>query len=180
MLKKTLRSVLTVAGLTIFFLAIAIVFADRFQAIGDIVLRHFGLIGLFVSVYFLDFIIQPFPPDIPLYSFLLSGSPFFLTVLGVGVMSALGGSTGYWVGRLLEYEGAIRFIGKKKYDQAHELFLNHGTLAVVVAALTPVPFNVVCWVAGIFRMPFKPFILTVLLARIPRFFLVGALALWMA
>ncbi len=42
-----------------------------------------------------------------------------------------------------------------------------GVVAVVVAALTPVPFSLVCYLAGSLRMPLGIFFLAIL-ARIPR------------
>lgn len=176
---KRFRPALTILWLTVFFVGIAILFSNQFHAMGDFIAQRFGFKGLFVTTFLLDFLIQPFPPDIPLYSFVLSDSPFYLAVLGTGVASLCGAMAGYWTGRLLEYEGAIRFIGEKKYKQAHDLFMRHGMLAVMVAALTPVPFNVVCWSAGIFKMPFDRFLLSAVVTRVPRFFLVGWLALAM-
>jgi len=176
---KQIRPVITILGLSVFFLGIAIVFTPQFEIFGEWVMLHGGLRGLFVTTFLLDYAIQPFPPDIPLYSFILSGSPFFLTVIGTGIASVFGAVFGYWTGRLLEYEGAVKFIGKKRYGQAHQLFIDHGFMAIFVAALTPVPFNVVSWSAGVFKMPFDRFLLSVIVTRLPRFFLVGGLAILM-
>ena len=32
-----------------------------------------------------------------------------------------------------------------------------GLWTVVIAALTPIPFSIVCWFAGIYKMPYRPF-----------------------
>lgn len=177
-MSRRFHPVWTLLALSIFFLGIAIVFADQFEMIGLIILERFGLGGLFVTTFLLDYLIQPFPPDIPLYSFLLSGSPFYITVLGTGLASVLAAVCAYWTGRLLGYEGAVKYIGKGRYEQAHKLFMKRGMFGVVVAALTPVPFNAVCWTAGIFKMPFVKFLLSTIGARLPRYFLVGWLAFY--
>ena len=44
----------------------------------------------------------------------------------------------------------------------------YGAWAVGIAALTPVPFSVVCWVAGFVRLDFVRFAPMALL-RVPRF-----------
>ncbi|MBT4384728.1 DedA family protein [Candidatus Peregrinibacteria bacterium] len=163
--------------LTIVFLVIAIVFAPQFDAMGQFVHDKFGMQGLFFTVFLADFTLQPFPPDVLLYSYVLSGSPIVLTWLLVAFGSALGACAGYGMGYFLQYEGALKFIGEKKYQQACDLFKNYGTAAVLIAAITPVPFNVVCWSAGIFKMDFRFFLPSVILARGARFVLVILLAL---
>lgn len=176
---KKLHPAWSIGLLTVFFLAIALLFAPQFEAMGDWILERFGLPGLFTFTVLGDFLPQPFPPDIPLYSFILSGSPFWITTIGVGLMSVLGGVLGYWSGHFLQEEGAMKFIGRKRYRKAHELFEEHGFLAVLIAALSPVPFNVVCWAAGVFGMSFRRFLLSALFTRVPRFVLVGLIAVWM-
>lgn len=165
--------------LTVIFLGIAIFFAPQFELFGAWVIERFGLKGLLVTTFLFDYLLQPFPPDIPLYSYLLGGDGFWSVILFTGLMSVLGGTAGYWTGRLLEYEGAMRFIGKSRYKQAYDLFHQHGVLAIVVAGMTPVPFNAVCWSAGVFKMPFHQFILSAAAARLPRFCIVGLIAVGM-
>lgn len=170
----------SITVLTIVFLAIAIGFAPQFEVMGAWIVDRFGLPGLLLSTFLLDYLLQPFPPDIPLYSFILGGDGFWGVITLVALTSVVGGVCGYWTGRLLEYEGAIRFVGKKRYKQAVDLFHDHGVAAVVVAALSPVPFNVVCWSAGMFKMDFGKFLLSSIVSRMPRFYLVGLIALWVS
>ena len=44
----------------------------------------------------------------------------------------------------------------------------YGIWAVIVAAITPIPFSPVCWIAGMLEMDYKQF-LVASLWRIPRF-----------
>lgn len=168
-----------ILALTAFFLAIALVFADFFETAGDLVVGKFGLGGVFLAVAALDFLIQPFPPDPIFYSFVLSGYPVWNGAFILGLASVCGGILGYMAGRLLQHEGALRFIKKSKYDKAHALFMRHGFLAVLIGALSPVPFNVICWMAGAFNMPSGRFIASALVTRVPRFFIVGAIATYL-
>jgi membrane protein YqaA with SNARE-associated domain len=174
-----LKKLTPILGLTVVFLAIAVFFSNEFNIFGHFVLDRFGLNGLMATVFLMDFALQPFPPDILLYSYVLSGSPLLQTWFLVSAASIAGSLGGYFMGFFLQYEGAMRFIGKKRYDAAHQVFVDHGVLAVLVAALTPIPFNVMCWSAGIFKMPFKYFLPSTILARGLRYALVAALAIGM-
>jgi len=178
MKKSTQKTVWTLLALTLFFIGIALVFQDQFQWAGDAILARFGLPGLVVTITLLDYFLQPFPPDILVYSYVLSEGNIFLVAGLAGAASVLGGVFGYFTGWFLEHEGAAKFIKPSHYKQAHDLFENHGFLAVLIGALTPVPFNVVCWSAGVFRMPFHYFLISAIATRGPRFLLVALIAVW--
>lgn len=178
MKQETKKTVATLIGLTIVFLLIALVFEPQFRWVGDVIITRFGLPGLTLTIVLLDYFLQPFPPDILVYSYVLSKGDTVLVATLAGVASVLGGSFGYLTGRVLEHEGATKFIKPHHYKQAHDLFEKHGFWAVLIGAITPVPFNVVCWLAGVFRMPFAYFVLSAVVTRGPRFFIVGLIALW--
>lgn len=178
MKKSSKKTIFTLIGLTIFFLCIALIFESQFRWAGDAILTRFGLPGLVVTITMLDYFLQPFPPDILVYSYVLSEGDIPLVALLAGMASVLGGVIGYFTGWFLEHEGAVKFIKPHHYDQARELFEEHGFWAVLIGALTPVPFNVICWCAGIFKMPFRYFVLSAIVTRGPRFLLVGLIAIW--
>jgi membrane protein YqaA with SNARE-associated domain len=178
MKKSMKKTVWTLVALSVFFLSIALLFEPQFTWAGEVILARFGLTGLLASITLMDYFLQPFPPDILVYSYVLSEGDVWLVAALAGLASVLGGVIGYFTGRFLEYEGAVKFIKPNHYEQAHDLFENHGFWAVLIGALTPVPFNVICWCAGIFKMPLRFFILSALVTRGPRFFMVGMLALW--
>jgi membrane protein YqaA with SNARE-associated domain len=72
--------------------------------------------------------------------------------------------------------GSERFkerFGKNHLNKGKKLFDRYGIWAVIVGAFSPIPYSSICWTAGIYNMKFKPFIITSLLTRIPRFFLMG-------
>lgn len=177
---KRYKAIYSLLLIAILFIAVAILLADQFEQFGQIIHERFGPMGIFATIYFLDVVIQPFPPDILIYSNILSESTFWITVSLGALMSVLGGITGYWIGRLLQYEGAIRFIGQRTYTKAHNLFVKYGFWAVLIGSLSPVPFNAMCWTAGVFNMPFRYFVVSVVVTRPFRYVLVGLLAIAMA
>ncbi len=177
MKKNTKKTLFTLLGLTVFFLAIALFFEPQFRWAGDVILARFGLRGLMGAIVILDYFLQPFPPDILVYSYVLSEGNIALVAALAGAASVFAGVLGYITGWFLEHEGAVKFIKAHHYRQAQELFENYGFWAVLIGALTPVPFNVICWSAGVFKMPFRYFLFSAVVTRGPRFFLVALIAL---
>ena len=140
----------------------------------------YGYLGIFV-VSFTESVIQPVPPD----PFIAGGSAFglnpLLCALVATVASVAGGLTAHTLGRLLGGGVVRRVIGEKNYERGEALFVKYGVWAVLLAAVTPVPFKAVCWVAGVFEMPRFSFLVASFAGRLPRFLvvaLIGDLFSW--
>jgi membrane protein YqaA with SNARE-associated domain len=131
-----------------------------------------GLPGLFAILFISDAVFSPIPPDAVLI--VLSRTHYhehwILLVLVIGLQSVLAGSVGYFLGR---WFGDARFgrlvLGRVRVQHA-ALIERRGVLAVAIAALTPLPFSLTCWAAGMLHMPFRRFLWPCWL-RLPRFIL---------
>ena len=138
------------------------------------VVLDYGYIGIFI-VSFTESIIQPIPPD----PFITGSTAFGLNVLTAATVAAigsvLGGIVGYFLGKFLGEPVAKKLLSEKYYDKGEILFRRFGIWAVLVAAITPIPFKVICWLAGIFEMPISGFILASFIGRFPRFLAVAFL-----
>jgi len=62
-----------------------------------------------------------------------------------------------------------------KMITAQSWFSEWGVLVIFIASFTPIPFKVFTITAGVMSMAFWPFILTALIGRAMRFFLVAGL-----
>ena len=88
----------------------------------------------------------------------------FLCVLCGAVGSVIGASANYllgaYVGRafLLRY-GKYLLINEAKYHEAEEMFLRNANVATFVGRLLPVVRHLISLPAGVFAMPWLPFIL---------------------
>ena len=72
--------------------------------------------------------------------------------------SLAGGSTGWFIGRYLAQR--IRWVREfmaERGQEAVKVLHRGGALFLGVAALTPLPYSIVCWAAGATRMPFLVF-----------------------
>ena len=86
------------------------------------------------------------------------------------IASVLGGLGGYYIGHKLKKRKWVIRLTSGFREKAEDLFHRYGRWAVVLAALTPIPFSTICWTAGIFNMKFEKFWPTTLF-RIPRMIL---------
>lgn len=174
-LKKLFRKhLIRAAGVLLIFIlfifALAFAFEDSINSFAQGLNEQFGFWGLMLVVFVADLIISPLPPDVAL--FFLGRSPlheqwqFYVPLLGIA--STCAGIVGWWVGQKLKriafFKKIIKYYGQEYIKDAKRF----GFWVVVIGALTPVPFSLTCWFAGIFRMPFKTFLKAVVI-RIPRF-----------
>ena len=163
----------------LFFLLIAVVFFlfiifySELKGISSIFISRYGFIGLFVFAVVLDTIIQPVSPDILVFGSTFGGANLFLAALIGGLGSCTAGTIGYFIGRTIGKHGFKKWFGEKHLKRGKELLNKYGVWAVIVGALSPIPYSSVCWTAGIYNMRFSVFLLTSLLTRIPRFLLIG-------
>jgi undecaprenyl-diphosphatase len=87
------------------------------------------------------------------------------------IATFLGSIVGYFLGRTLGHPIASWLLGKRRLEEGEKFIKKWGILGVILAGLTPIPFKIVTWTAGIFEMPFWKFLIGVLIGRIPRYFI---------
>lgn len=159
-----LRSLVVVAAMAALYFLLypfrdAIVDASRW------ITERLGYLGVFVYVFAVDSLILPASLDV-----LLLFTERLAPVPLLSVMSAAsiaGGLSGYGIGRFL---GRLRFIGRLTagYRARGEAMLRrYGGWAIVIAAVTPLPFSTVSWIAGMLRLDIRLYVAGAL-ARIPR------------
>jgi len=129
---------------------------------------------------FVESIFWPIPVDIMLAPMALAKRALaWRYALGATIFSVLGGAVGYYIGHAL-YDPVvmpfIEFMGYQgKMDTAQAWFTEWGIMVIFIASFTPIPFKVFTITAGIMSMAFLPFLLTALIGRGLRFFLVAGL-----
>jgi len=143
---------------------------DELVSIGRIFIEKFGLTGLFFDVYFVDTFIVPASPDLFLALLIADGRNQLSGLILICIASVLGGISGYWIGFKLDNWKIIQRFVKKYQKQGKFMFHRYGASAVIIAALTPLPFSTICWLAGMFQMEFKKFLIATMF-RIPRMIL---------
>ena len=95
------------------------------------------------------------------------------------VGSVIGAVFGYYIGLFLFDQVAQPIINfyhfQEKFIYVQELFKEYGVWIIFIAGFSPIPYKIFTITAGVVGMSLLPFILTSLVARGARFFLVAGL-----
>lgn len=143
--------------------------------------HRYALIALAV-VSFLESSIFPIPPDILMIPMIIAAPRRAFVIATVCLVSSvLGGLLGYYIGYgLFESVGrpVLEFYGKDAYFEDFRTRYNEwGAWAVLIAGVTPFPFKVITIMSGATQLNLGVFVLSSIIARGLRFFVVATL-LW--
>ena len=133
-------------------------------------------------VAFIESSVFPIPPDVLMIPMIIARPNRAFLIAGIAlVASVLGGMLGYAIGAFaFESIGQPILQSLGKADSMAEFntrFNDLGFWAVLVAGITPFPYKVITIMSGWTGMPLATFIITSIIARGLRFFVVAAL-LW--
>jgi len=122
----------------------------------------------------------PIPPDVLLIALAISiPTKAFKYAAICSVGSVLGGCLGYLIGwqfMAAVGERIINFYGlASKYEYIEVLYKKYDAWAIGIAGFTPIPYKVFTISAGAFKINFPVFIVSSLVSRAARFFLVGGM-----
>jgi membrane protein YqaA with SNARE-associated domain len=136
-------------------------------ASGEAFVQRFGGPGVAMSWYLPDALPLPVVPDVFNAIALAGGLSFGSVVLWATVGSLAGDTTGWLLGKLLKRTPWLDRILRGRQEQARQLLDHYGMWALLVAAVTPLPYSVAAWGCGALDMPLGRFWL-VSLARVVR------------
>jgi len=128
----------------------------------------YGYLGIFLISY-TESIVQPVPPDPFIAGGTALGLSPLLSALIATLGSVLGGLTAHTLGLMFGEPLAKKLLGERNFLKGEAFMNRYGVFAVLLGALTPIPFKVICWLAGIFEMPRVPFLIAAFIGRLPRF-----------
>lgn len=101
-----------------------------------------------------------------------AASEYFLIVFALGIISSLCGLIAFIVGKYLKsIQIACMVLFQKKFKEYGDLFVKYGWIILILAATTPLPFSMVCFIAGYFKFSPATFLKIVVPVRIVRFFI---------
>ena len=131
----------------------------------------FGLVGLAV-VSATEAALQPVPPDLLVIPMSLDANSEFelLAIFLVATLfSVIGSLGGYGIG-LYAGRPAIEKIAKSSLSRKlDELIARYGDAGVFIAAVSPIPYKLLAWMAGAGRMEMRTFIAAGIFGRSIRF-----------
>lgn len=144
--------------------------------------QHPRALWALAFVAFVESSVFPIPPDILMIPMIIATPRRAWLIAGVALCaSVLGGMLGYAIGAFaFETIGQPILASLGKADSMAEFsqrFNDMGFWAVLAAGVTPFPYKVITIMSGWTGMPIATFLMTSILARGLRFFIVAAL-LW--
>lgn len=133
-------------------------------------LLEYGLWGLII-VSFADSSFFPIPPDVLLIPMGIANPDraiyyAFLTT----VASVLGALLGWIIGKKLGRPVLTYFFKEDKIQKVEYYFSKYGPMAILVAALTPVPYKIFTIFAGISNVRISTLVIWSIIGRGARFF----------
>ena len=128
---------------------------------------------LFITA-FLESTISPIPPD-PLLIPMGILQPNLAIWLGVlcTVASVTGAVVGHWLGAQFGRPILGKFVSEGRIKSAETLFDKYGVWAVLIAAVTPIPYKVFTILAGVLKLDMKRFLIASIIGRGMRFLSLG-------
>ncbi|WP_457649613.1 YqaA family protein [Profundibacter sp.] len=133
-------------------------------------------------VAFLESSVFPIPPDVLMIPMILARPSRAFLIAGVALVASVTGALlGYYIGAsLFDVVGKpmLEFYGKTDAaEQFNQRFQDWGAWAVLIAGVTPFPFKVITIMSGWTGLNLGVFIVSSIIARGLRFYIVAAL-LW--
>jgi membrane protein YqaA with SNARE-associated domain len=132
-----------------------------------------AILILFVTA-FLESTISPIPPDpllIPMGIMKPSSAIWFAALCTLA--SVLGAVLGHRLGSQFGRPLLGRFVSESRIQSGEALFEKYGIWAVLVAAVTPIPYKVFTILAGVLNLDMKRFLIVSIIGRGMRFLSLG-------
>ena len=136
-------------------------------------IQQYGWVGILVASFLIDIIAGPIGPEVPVIGGLLAGIKIPTIVYMTAVGSAMASLMIFAIGHFFGEHGVSYYTTPEKYKHYRTVFNRHRRITMLLGALTPVPYVVVCLTAGIFRVRLWEFVLFALGGRVIR--IIGAL-----
>lgn len=129
--------------------------------------ERFGVLGMALGTLLADGLQFPVPPQFYMLLAIASHSPIAESFTAIAAASIAAGGVGYAVSARL---ARWRWVSRKTARLRQLLsgsFERYGYRAAVLASLLPVPYSVLCYLAGLNRLPLR-FVGLLALCRIPK------------
>jgi membrane protein YqaA with SNARE-associated domain len=169
--KKSLIKIFSfMLAVFLLLLILRLTLGDNIEYAGEVLIDRFGYLGMFIGTLIMDTLIVPISPDVILFISIAAEISPFWTIFTITLASMIGGHLGYLIGKFL---GDRKFVMKRiaPYEKkGRKLMGQYGLWAIIIGAMTPIPFSAVCWLAGMLDMKYPSFLIGVSF-RLPRFLL---------
>jgi membrane protein YqaA with SNARE-associated domain len=152
-------------------LLIAITLAHFARAECEAIARHFvasyGYWGMALGTLLADGFHFPIPPQFYMLLAIAARAPVAYSFSAIAVASLLAGFVGYEAAALAARSHWLRARTERTRKVLERVVHRFGLYAALLASLLPVPYSVLCYLAGMMRLP-RQFLVLLCLCRIPK------------
>lgn len=128
--------------------------------------------GVLVLMSFLEAFIQPIPIVVLLAAVqgaeMMNGASVLnlpTVLLAVYLANCAGAVVGYWLGWYFGRPVVKKLFGESVLHKTEPYLQKYGNYGVFIAGVTPIPFKVSTWMAGMYHLSFLHFMLAVVTSR---------------
>lgn len=169
--RETVRLVAqVVVPLGVVFLGVsmaAALFRPQLRVLGEGFVHRFGYAGMALGAFVSDAFNFPIPPQFYMLTAVAAGAPQIPSVTVVCVSSVIAANVAYFVAGSLAKVPFIAHRIEASRPRIDPLFAKYGYYAVAIGAMLPIPFSLLCYVAGLYKVPYRIYVVLVLM-RVPR------------
>ncbi|NCB00547.1 MAG: DedA family protein [Spirochaetia bacterium] len=162
------KAIVLISVFLLFFILLFFFLKPQMQFLAMWITETLGYQGVFLYTLIVDMFILPLTVDL-IFPFVTHYNTVEVLFV-ISIASAIGGMGGYLIGRLLGHLKIIRIFTSGFTHDGEHLIRKYGVWAVVIAAITPIPFSTICWMSGMVKVPFW-YVALATLARFPRMIL---------
>jgi membrane protein YqaA with SNARE-associated domain len=146
-----------------------VLFRAEVTAFAGWVHQRLGFAGLATLFLVSETIVSPLPPDAVLFVVAASehAASWLRPVLALALLSLLGGHLAWLLGSRFAGTAIVRLVLGQHHGRIVEVTRRYGIWAIVLAALTPLPWSVTSIVAGALHLPWRRY-LAGSVVRLPR------------
>jgi uncharacterized membrane protein YdjX (TVP38/TMEM64 family) len=159
-----------VVGLAVLGVAVSIAahfLRDELGAFGREIVELLGIPGMALGTMLADGLHFPIPPQFYMLAAISAGTSQVAAVAAIALGSVVGGHIAFYLAQKAGNLGFIQRQVRKVQKPLAALLEIHGTRAIVIGSLLPVPYAHLCYLMGLNRMPYRSFALLCAL-RIPK------------
>lgn len=144
------------------------------ESLGRAFVQRFGVAGMFLGTFLADAFSFPIPPQFYMLTAVSAGGSQLAAMVAICAASMSAGYVGYRLaGRLARVRLFARRIAASR-AKVDRLVERYGYWAIVVGSITPIPFSVLCYLSGLYRIPAR-YLGLLIVTRIPRLLVFYAL-----
>lgn len=133
------------------------------------ILKNLNLRYVFLIFFISESLLGLIPPDIFILWTKTLAHPYLNVTLLAG-LSYIGGINSYLIGKLIHKIPKVKLFIISKEKKYYSQIKKWGFVVIIIAALFPLPFAIICVLSGLLEFPFKRFLL-ITITRIIRFFI---------